>query len=85
MKQSDIAFIILVVAISLTASFFIGGSLIASPESRTKQLLVIEPISDSLSNVADEEYANIFNERATNPAINISVGEEDTNKPFINE
>lgn len=83
MKESDIAIIILVVASSLLISFFIGGSFLASPESRTKEIPVVEPINNRLSNVADEEYRIIFYNRAINPAVNIDIGESDTDKPFI--
>lgn len=85
MKQSDIALIILIVAISLVASYFVGGALINSPDSRSKQVLSVEPVNDTMSNPADSAYSKIFDKNAINPAINIRIGESETDKPFTTE
>ena len=84
MRQNDVAVIILVVAISLMASYFIGSALIASPESRSKQVEVIQPIGERFVNYEETEtYGTIFNGQALNPSLNIDVGENNTTKPFI--
>jgi hypothetical protein len=81
MKQSDIAILILVVSFSLLISFFVGNALFASPEDRSKAVPIIQPISNTLSEVD----ATIFNKKAINPSENIKVGDSDSQQPFPGE
>lgn len=82
MKKNDIAVVILVVALSLMVSYFLGGALINSPESRSKQVEVVQPIEGEFVNLEDREYRVIFDNEAINPSLNINVGENETEQPF---
>ncbi len=77
-KQSDIAMIVLISAISLVAAYFVGGALINSPESRGTLVEIAVPISPEMS-VPDKR---IFNANAINPTETIKIGDQNTSSPF---
>ena len=79
MKQSDIAALILVVALTVIASFFIGNQVISTPEDRTAEVEVVEPISTEFPSV-DREI--IFVEGYVNPTALIRIGETGGDQPF---
>ena len=78
MKQSDVASLIIIVAISLVISFFVANSFISPPENSSAEIEVVEVIEPELTEV-DE---SIFNQQAINPAENIEVTEFDTDQIF---
>ena len=80
MKQSDIANLLIIIAISLVASFFISGAIINTDESRSADVEVIQPI-DAGFNVPDER---IFSEDAINPTELINIGGSQSQTPFEN-
>lgn len=81
MKQSDIALIIVIVVISLTASYFLGNAIFNGPEKRTAEVEVVQRIN----NVFPPLDTTIFNkDKAVNLTENIKIGDDnpDNPKPF---
>jgi hypothetical protein len=77
-KNSDIAMIILVVSISLLASFFIGNALINRSDIRSTELEIVVPIASDFPLPSDK----IFNDNAINPTELIKIGSQNSEKPF---
>ena len=77
-KQSDLAMIVLVTAISLVAAYLVGGALINSPESRSTPAEIAIPISAEFST----PDVRVFNENAVNPTELIKIGDSNTTSPF---
>ncbi|MCE7936468.1 hypothetical protein DYH10_01580 [Candidatus Saccharibacteria bacterium CPR2] len=92
MKQSDVALLIIVIAISLAASYLIGGKVINKPENRQTQVEVVReystsfpsPNEDPLSESADIIYNRIFTKDAVNPTETIQIGPGQNTDPFTN-
>lgn len=80
-KQSDLATLILVISISLVASFFIGNALINTPENRSSEVEVVSPISPDFV----QPSTDIFNDNAINPTETIKIGNSNQNQPFGND
>ena len=80
MKQNDIAMVVLIVAVSLIVSWFVGGLLLSSPENREAEVEVVQPISAEFP-VPSEE---IFVEDFINPTELIKIGETSNKQPFNN-
>lgn len=80
-KQSDIAMIILVTAISLVAAYLISGALINSPDSRITPVEIAVPISPDFP----EPDTRIFNANSINPTETIKIGDGNTSNPFQGE
>lgn len=78
MSKSNLALLILIVAISLGASYFAGRAVLAQFVQRDTQVEVTDPISSSL--VPPNE--NVFNDRAINPAVPINIGNSNNQQPF---
>lgn len=79
-KQTDIAMIIIVTAVSLVAAYFIGGAIINTPESRGTQVEVAIPINPEFP----EPDPRVFNDNSINPTERIEIGDSNTDKPFQN-
>lgn len=79
-KQSDVAMLILVISISLLASFFLGNAIINTPENRSEQVEIVTPISAEFPTPSPE----IFNDSAINPTEAIEIGNSNQNQPFGN-
>jgi hypothetical protein len=77
-KQSDLAMIILVSAISFIAAYYIGNSLINTSEARSTSVEVAVPISPNFP----EPSPKIFNDAAINPTELIKIGDANKDKPF---
>lgn len=83
MKQSDIALIIIVVAISLTTSYFVGNAVFNSPDKRTAEVEVVRRVSETFPTID----ATIFNEdKAINLTEDVKAGgsNPDNPEPFQN-
>lgn len=78
MKQSDIAMIVLVTAVSLVAAYLISGALINSPDSRSTPVEIAIPISADFP----EPDTRIFNDNSINPTELIKIGDSNTDSPF---
>lgn len=80
MKKNDIAIIVLVVSVSMIASYFIMKAIIGEPQSQSTKAEVVEPISASL----DPPQAKVFNKDAINPTVSIQIGNQSNQQPFGN-
>ncbi len=78
MKKSDIAILIVIIAISLGASYFIGRAVLTSFVQRDTQIEVTDSISSDL--VPPSE--TVFNQNAINPAVPINIGSSNNQQPF---
>lgn len=78
MKKNDIAIIILIVSISLVASYFIAKAIFGEPQSQTARVEVVEAISPELV----QPSPSIFYKEAINPTVNIEIGNSSNQQPF---
>lgn len=78
MKKSDLALIVLVVSISLVASYFILNAFIGQPADNTQTVEQVEPISAELP----EPSKKIFNDKAIDPTVVIEIGNPSNEQPF---
>lgn len=72
MKQSDIATIVLIAAISVTAAYFIANAVVGKPSSTSVSVKTAEPISAEVQ----EPDKNIFNKDAINPTVEVTIGDK---------
>ena len=70
MKNSDIALVILVAAISMVASYFIGNAILGDPNERVESISYMEVIDD----VIESPDIETFNPTAINPTLEVYVG-----------
>ena len=70
MKNTDIAMIVLVAAISVALSYFLGNAILGNPNDRVEELSYIETVSGTVESPDPET----FNEGAINPTIEVYVG-----------
>lgn len=80
-RQNDIAVIILVVSISLIASYFIGDVLINTDANRSTEVEQVNPITAEFP----QPDTDIFNDSAVNPTELIEIGSGGTDTPFLPE
>ncbi len=78
MRKQDIAIIVLIVAISAMAAYFIGRAIIGDPQQQSVQVPTAEPISTNV----EQPDARTFNERAINPTVEINIGDSSNQQPF---
>jgi len=78
MKKNDIALIVLVVSLSLTASYFVLKAFIGEPSGNTQTIEKVEPISAELQEPSDK----IFNKNAIDPTVVIEIGNPSNQQPF---
>lgn len=70
MKNTDIAMIILVAAISIVGSYFLGNLFLGDPNDRVEELSYMEKIGGGIEQPHDET----FNYDASNPTVEVYVG-----------
>jgi len=80
MKKNDIALIILIVSITVFASFFIAKAVVGTPANNPTKVEVAEPISNTFTAPSPA----IFNDTAVNPTENITIGNANKEQPFSN-
>lgn len=78
MKKTDIALLILVIAVSGLITYFVANSLLASPKKQSTRVEVVEAISSDIT----EPDKTIFYKGAINPAVPIQVGNSANQQPF---
>lgn len=78
MKQKDIALIILIVAVSGVASFFVSRLTFAPPKHLQQQVEVVEPIKSDFPS-PDNKY---FNGSSIDPTQLIQIGNNANQNPF---
>ena len=70
MKRSEMALIILVVAVSLFSSYFLLNALLGKPDESSMEVKTIEPLASE----AVKPNKNVFNSEAINPTVEIIIG-----------
>ena len=81
MKKNDLALLIFIIACTLMISYFIGKAVIGEPKSKPVQVDTAVAISDSYP----DPDSRIFNDKAIDPTVNISIGGKTSNTdPFSN-
>lgn len=70
MKNSDIAMIILVAAVSVVVSYLLGNAILGNPNDRVETLSYMDVIDGSIS----EPDIETFNPHALNPTVEVYVG-----------
>ena len=78
MKQNDIAMLILVVAISFVASWFIFNAIFTGPDEQSTEVEVVNVIRPDFEQPSNK----IFNDDSFNPTELIQIDEQNNNKPF---
>lgn len=78
MKKTDIALIVIIVIISLGASYFIGQAVLGQFKQADTQVEVTDPITSTITPPDD----TIFNSDAINPAVPINIGDSLNREPF---
>jgi len=78
-KQGDIAVIILVVSISLAASYFVGDALINTDTSRSTAVEQVTLITPDFA----QPSTQVFNDSAVNPTQLIEIGSGGSDTPFL--
>lgn len=78
MKQNDIAILVLIIALSLILSYFIGNAIINTPDNRETEVEVVEPISSEFPVPSEEVFVKDY----INPTEIIEIGETNNNQPF---
>ncbi len=78
MKKSDIALLIVIVAISLGISYFVGKAVL---EQFVQSDTEVER-TDAISSEIVPPSQNVFNDQAINPAVPINIGDSNNQQPF---
>lgn len=70
MKNTDIAMVIFIAAISVVLSYFIGNAVLGDPNDKVVSLSYMDRISDSV----EDPDGETFNPVAKNPTVEVYVG-----------
>jgi hypothetical protein len=80
MRKNDIALLVLIVSITLVASFFVVKALFGEPQKQATKVEKVDEISSSIV----QPSKNIFNKDAINPTVVIQIGSPENQQPFGN-
>ena len=70
MKNTDIAMVVFIAAISVALSYFLGNAILGDPNDRVESVDYMERISSQI----DEPDNETFNPKAKNPTVEVFVG-----------
>ena len=70
MKNSDIAMVILIAAVSVVVSYFLGNAILGDPNNNVETISYMDPISSSI----EQPDVETFNPKAYNPTVEVYVG-----------
>ena len=70
MKNSEIAMVILIAAVSVIVSYFLGNTILGDPSQLAESISYMEPINSSIEQPDNET----FNPYALNPTVEVYVG-----------
>jgi hypothetical protein len=70
MKNTDIAMIVFIAAISVVLSYFISNAILGDPNDKVENISYIDVISDEI----EDPDAETFNTKAFNPTVEVYVG-----------
>ena len=79
MKKSDIASLILIVAVSFTVALLVGNMIFNKPTARSTLVEIVNPVESALPIITRD----VFNSKSINPTEDIRINQSDTDKPFI--
>jgi hypothetical protein len=71
MKNTDIALVVLIAAVSVAISYFLGNAILGDPNDRVTTVEYMEKISDTVEDPDIETYNNT----ALNPTVEVYVGD----------
>ena len=78
LKQSDFAMLVLVVAIAMSFAYFIGNSLINTPQSRSVKVETVVPITSDFPPPSSDVFVADY----INPTELIEIGNSNNEQPF---
>lgn len=79
MKKNDLALLIFIIAITLLLSYFVAKAVIGEPKSKPVQVDKVVSIKSDYPT----PDARVFNDKAIDPTVNISIGgQKANNDPF---
>lgn len=78
LKQSDIAMLVLIVALATTIAYFLGNALINSPQSRSVKVEQIVPISAEFQPPSPDVFVDDY----INPTELIEIKNANNQQPF---
>lgn len=70
MKKTDVAMIILIASISVLIAYFAGKAIIGDVSHESVKVKTADKISSSVA----EPDTNIFNDKAINPTVEVTIG-----------
>ena len=71
MKNTDVALVILIAAVSVAISYFLGNAILGDPNDRVTTVDYMETISDTV----EEPDVESFNPYTLNPTVEVYVGD----------
>lgn len=78
MKKDDIGSLVILVVISFTVAYLIGGAIFNRPENRSVEVEVVNRFDSQIT----EPSTTVFTIDSINPTEDISIEQSDTQKPF---
>ncbi len=78
MKSKDYGIVFIVAVVSGVISILLSGVLFSTPEDRSQNVEVVEPITTNF----ERPNGTYFNEFSVNPAQIIQVGQDPNSNPF---
>lgn len=74
MKKSDIAMIILIASLSMLVAYFAAKAVLGDPNTESVTVKTVDAISSDVT----EPDAQVFNDDAINPTVEIIIGENES-------
>jgi hypothetical protein len=74
MKKSDIAMIILIASLSMLVAYFAAKAVLGDPNTESVTVKTVDAISADVT----EPDAQVFNDDAINPTVEIIIGENES-------
>lgn len=78
LKQSDVAMLVLVVAIAMTVAYLVGNALINTPDSRAVKVEMVKPITSNFTLPDDRSFPADY----INPTELIEISNSNNQQPF---
>lgn len=72
MKKTDVAMIILIAMVSVTASYFVAKTVLGDVQNQSVKVKTTTAISKNVDKVDPE----IFNDKAINPTVKVIIGDQ---------
>lgn len=78
MRKNDIALLVLIISITLVASFFIVKAIFGEPKNSATEVEKVDPIATEVA----APSPSVFNKDAINPTVVIQIGDPSNQQPF---